>query len=740
MGVQRAAARAAERPGTANVAPAAVSSAAVARWVGRIQASMTQPVNSHTSAPVADDRRPRRSGEPRRGRGGAGRAAARWASASTVDPASSSRWRPRTAKAEPQPARRRAVGSSARASRVPSMRCPNGTPLGQAGSQPRHCTHVSMNRTNSSSAVGAAPLHAAHGVDPAPRRQPLLARDPERRAVRQAQPARHARRQLARQPELQGSHRHPATVPAPQPRWSSDAGPRSSTNMRWRRRATDAAASGRRSGDRRRTARSRRGPGRGGRSGGAPVGEAALGLGHRRRVGPAGPQPHQGGRDQAQVGDRLGRRVPGAATARTRRRTRRTTGPATPSASTRSSIGVVPRRRARGRAGPSRAAPGPSAVITTLPGWTSPWHTTRRRPARPNPGGARPGLDAGTTPRRRARRPHLGEQLVEPPPREATRTAGAGRPAGTVRRGEVVHAGDHLADRPPVGLAGDGRAAPTPSPPGHRRRRASARAGAGHAHARRRSTSASSTPAAGGRRRPADPQHDVAGGEQRVHPRRAAAPAPAVPSRGRPVAADAAASRTGPGGRSTNGRSAIAGSRVEHVDAGVEPTGRVEGVLDPPVQLATTGSTARRRRRLARGARSRRRARRRTARCSRRCSPGAIDHRPPSAAPAGRSPASSASRRPDRRRRAVALEQHPHRGAVPQHRTSVGTAGPARRPGSTAPVNHCSKRARGRVRRITSPRKPSVPRDPTSSRHRSNPLTFFTVGPPALTTSPAADT
>ena len=36
--------------------------------------------------------------------------------------------------------------------------------------------------------------------------------------------------------------------------------------------------------------------------------------------------------------------------------------------------------------------------------------------------------------------------------------------------------------------------------------------------------------------------------------------------------------------------------------------------------------------------------------------------------------------------------------------------------------------------------KPNVPKEPTSNRHRSNPLTFFTVGPPALTTSPAADT
>ena len=46
----------------------------------------------------------------------------------------------------------------------------------------------------------------------------------------------------------------------------------------------------------------------------------------------------------------------------------------------------------------------------------------------------------------------------------------------------------------------------------------------------------------------------------------------------------------------------------------------------------------------------------------------------------------------------------------------------------------------GRVRRITSPMNPSVPCDPTSRRHRSNPLTFFTVGPPALTISSAVFT
>ncbi len=60
--------------------------------------------------------------------------------------------------------------------------------------------------------------------------------------------------------------------------------------------------------------------------------------------------------------------------------------------------------------------------------------------------------------------------------------------------------------------------------------------------------------------------------------------------------------------------------------------------------------------------------------------------------------------------------------------------------GSIVPAYQRSQRARGHVRRMASPRNPSVPREPTSSRGRSNPLTFFTVGPPPLTTSPAADT
>ena len=53
-----------------------------------------------------------------------------------------------------------------------------------------------MNRTKSPSTGASRHCTRPHGVDAAARRQRLLARHPERRAVRQAQPAGHARRQL----------------------------------------------------------------------------------------------------------------------------------------------------------------------------------------------------------------------------------------------------------------------------------------------------------------------------------------------------------------------------------------------------------------------------------------------------------------------------------------------------------------------------------------------------------------
>ena len=144
---------------TANEAPAASINAAVARCVSRIQASITQPVYSQTCSVrrgrLGSTRLPRRSGS-RASPARRGTSRSRCAPASSVDPARSSRCLPSTA--SPARSQRGAVRcASANASRVPSIRCPNGTPLGHAGSQPRHCTHVSMNRTNSPSA--APPRH-----------------------------------------------------------------------------------------------------------------------------------------------------------------------------------------------------------------------------------------------------------------------------------------------------------------------------------------------------------------------------------------------------------------------------------------------------------------------------------------------------------------------------------------------------------------------------------------------------
>ena len=176
------------------MAPVAVTTAAVARWTSRSQASITHPVNSHTSYPVlrsAGGRRHGRRGSPAR----RGTSRSRWAAARSVEPASSNRWWPSTREAGALPPGGGAVGVGERGASAlhqPPERDPAGarrlaTPALHARLHEPHELAVG---------VGAAPLDGAHGVDPAPRRQALLAGSPERRAVRQAQPARHARRQL----------------------------------------------------------------------------------------------------------------------------------------------------------------------------------------------------------------------------------------------------------------------------------------------------------------------------------------------------------------------------------------------------------------------------------------------------------------------------------------------------------------------------------------------------------------
>ena len=57
---------------------------------------------------------------------------------------------------------------------MPSINRPNGTPLGQAGSQPRHCTQVSMKRTKSSSI--AAPRHCTERIASMPFLGPTASR------------------------------------------------------------------------------------------------------------------------------------------------------------------------------------------------------------------------------------------------------------------------------------------------------------------------------------------------------------------------------------------------------------------------------------------------------------------------------------------------------------------------------------------------------------------------------------
>ena len=158
------------------------------------------------------------------------------------------------------------------------------------------------------------------------------------------------------------------------------------------------------------------------------------------------------------------------------------------------------------------------------------------------------------------------------------------------------------------------------------------------------------------------------------------------------------------------------------------------------------GAARRRRRRAAGatgspGARPRRRSRPRT-RPSRPAGRGGSD---------GRCGGRSAARPPRPGRRTAGLGgdvgRHGPRAAPTSSCRPTGSTpgGRARRTqgervGAVGRANHRAAGGRGRVRRITSPRSASVPSEPTSSRHRSKPLTFFTVGPPAFTTSPSADT
>src|SRR4029453_4359688 len=109
--------------------------------------------------------------------------------------------------------------------------------------------------------------------------------------------------------------------------------------------------------------------------------------------------------------------------------------------------------------------------------------------------------------------------------------------------------------------------------------------------------------------------------------------------------------------------------------------------------------------------------------------------------PAGPAPTppgpSRRTRRPGPRRRRDGPRAAPTWGCRPPTGTTGGRGGGR---GAPPPPSHCDAAGSGRVRSTTSAIRPKVPSDPTSRRHRSKPDTFLTVGPPALTTVPSADT
>ena len=206
-----AAARRGEHARTSRRSPSI--SAAVARWVSRIQASITQPVNSHTSVAgrPRDAAGPRRSGSRARpARRGTRRS--RWATASSVEPASSSAVAAEHGEAGPQPPRRGAVGVGERVAGALHQVAERHAARARRLAAP--ALHARLHEAHEL-VVGSAPRHCTARIASIRPRgdSALLARDPERRAVRQAQPARHARRQLVVvEPQVE---RHAATLRHP---------------------------------------------------------------------------------------------------------------------------------------------------------------------------------------------------------------------------------------------------------------------------------------------------------------------------------------------------------------------------------------------------------------------------------------------------------------------------------------------------------------------------------------------
>ena len=206
MGVERAAARAPARREARTCAPVAVTSAAVARWVSRIHASITQPVNSHTSPPVGTSGGPRRTRQA--GQTGASRHQAQ--PLGDREQRRAGEQQPVVARARRQPGaqppwRRAAVVGEGRAG--PLHQVAERHPAG-AGRLAAAALHARLHEAHEVVVgVGATPLDGTHRVDATARRQGLLPGDPERRAVRQAQPAGDARGQLGVvEPEVERRH------------------------------------------------------------------------------------------------------------------------------------------------------------------------------------------------------------------------------------------------------------------------------------------------------------------------------------------------------------------------------------------------------------------------------------------------------------------------------------------------------------------------------------------------------
>ena len=381
------------------------------------------------------------------------------------------------------------------------------------------------------------------------------------------------------------------------------------------------------------------------------------------------------------------RRPPGRRPAsRSRRRSRRTTTPATPTGNRSSMPWSQPGGPRHSRSQSSSTGPSPSSPRCRGGRRRGRRPGRRRRPVPPWRA-----IDAGqpAEPARRGGR-RAREQRVEPPPRErlarrrrvggrdpSGRTRGRRRPSADgapVGRASTATSRSHaVAASPPSPWTASSRTGPGPA------RRAGEHGGQLDGRRRRR-------------RRATDAQHDVAGGEDGVHARRA---------RGRRLEAPARAARPG--------------QRVDLLDRAGRP------VDERPLRPSTSTSTPGFSRPVGSNPCLIRRWSATTAGSGVRGGGGSAWWTMPTPISATNVPVSVRSApggdrppTPGRQRRRtggrlqaerrdlgrdvarVALQQHPRRRAVPQHRRRPVQPGRTPRSGSTAPLNHCScERAAG---------------------------------------------